>query len=340
VKAKVRSIDFVGNKVFSDRRLRGIMKEVKKHNLYTWIRKKNVYVPSKLDEDLEHIKNFYQDHGYQNVSFGDPEVKTVGQRVKITIPVKEGEIHTFGEVSVSGNTVFTSDQVIGDWPLKKGETIRRKPIQARIDAFDEAYRMRGYIYAYLDPEYVQKGNNVVDVNIRVFEGEQFRLGRLEFEGNTTTKDKVLRREIFLEEGNIMDMETFKQSLYKLGQLGYFKVTDNPDFRVNPETKTVDITVKGAEEGKNDIQFGGGYSEGGGFFVQAQFATRNFLGEGENFGLSYQRGRRTNFFSISYADPWFMDTPNSLGISLFNRDTQYPERYGFNATSRGGTIAYG
>lgn len=340
IKAKVAAIDFVGNAHFSDRRLRGAMKDVKKHNIITWIRKKNLYIPSKLDEDLERVKNFYQDHGYQKVTFGDPQIATVGKRVKITIPVKEGEVHTFGEVTVSGNTVFTSEQIIGNWPLKKGETLARKPIQARVDAFGEAYRMRGYIYAYVDPEYIDRGNNVVDVNMRVFEGEQFRLGRLEFEGNTTTKDKVLRREIFLEEGQIMDMETFKQSLYKLGQLGYFKVTENPDFKVNPDSKTVDIIVKGNEEGKNDIQFGGGYSEGGGFFVQAQFATRNFLGEGENFSLGYQRGSRTDFFSISYADPWFMDTPNSLGISVFNRATVYPRSLGYEQRGKGGTVAYG
>lgn len=340
VKAKVASIDFTGNQRFSDRRLRGVMKDVKRHNLITWVRKKNLYIPSKLDEDLERIRNHYQDHGYQKVAFGDPIVKTVGKRVRITIPVKEGEVHTFGEVSVEGNNVFTSEQIIGNWPLTKGETLRRKPIQARIDAFDEAYRMRGYIYAYVDPEYVDRGNNVVDVKIRVFEGEQFRLGRLEFEGNTTTKDKVLRREIFLEEGSIMDMETFKQSLYKLGQLGYFKVTENPDFKVNPESKTVDVTIKGIEEGKNDVQFGGGYSEGGGFFLQAQFATRNFLGEGENFSLGYQRGRRTNFFSIAYSDPWFLDTPNSLGISLYNRETVLPRAFGYEQRGKGGTIAYG
>ena len=340
VKAKVASIDFTGNQRFSDRRLRGEMKEVKKHNLYTWIRKKNLYIPSKLDEDLETIRNYYQDHGYQDVSFGDPIIKTAGKRVRITIPVKEGEVHTFGNVSVTGNTVFTNEQIIGQWPLESGQTLARKPIQARIDAFDEAYRMRGYIYAYVDPEYIDKGNNVVDVNLRVFEGEQFRLGRLEFEGNTTTKDKVLRREIFIEEGQIMDMETFKQSLYKLGQLGYFKVTDNPDFKVNPETKTVDITVKGVEEGKNDIQFGGGYSEGGGFFLQANFATRNFLGEGESFAIGYQRGIRTDYYSIAYSDPWFLDTPNSLGISLYNRNTVYPEAFGFESRGRGGTIAYG
>lgn len=345
IKAKVADIEFTGNKKFSDRRLRSMMKEVKENGLISWIRKKNLYIPSKLDEDLERVKNFYQDHGYMAVSFGDPQIVTVGRntrkpRVKLVIPVKEGEIHKFGKVTVTGNTVFTADQIIGDWPVKEGEIIRRKPIQSRVDAFGEAYRIRGYIYAYVNPEYVRRDNNIVDVHIDVFEGDQFRLGRLEFQGNTTTKDKVLRREIFLEEGMIMDMETFKQSLYKLGQLGYFKVTENPDFKVNQESKTVDILVKGVEEGKNDIQFGGGYSEGGGFFLQSQFATRNFLGEGENFSLGYQRGNRINYFSLSYADPWFLDTPNSLGISVYNRDTQYPDRYGYNATARGGTIAYG
>ncbi|HYS55727.1 MAG TPA: outer membrane protein assembly factor BamA [Thermoanaerobaculia bacterium] len=344
MKATVSRIDFVGNKRFSSRRLRGQMKEVQPNNIISWIRKKNLYIPSKLDEDLENVKNYYMDYGYTNVSFGEPQITTIRKgkksRVNITIPVKEGTVHTFGEVEVSGNTVFTKDQIIGNFPLKKGEIIRRKGIQNRIDAFSDAYRGRGYIYSYINPEYVERDNNVTDVHIQVFEGDQFRLGRLEFQGNNTTKDKVLRREIFLEEGDIMDMETFKQSLYKLGQLGYFKVTDNPDFKVNQEKKTVDITVKGSEEGKNDIQFGGGYSEGTGFFVQTQFSTRNFLGEGENLGLSFQTGNRLHFFSLSYADPWFLDTPNSLGVSLFNRTTNYPLSFGYQELSKGGSIAYG
>ena len=342
-KARVGEIEFTGNTVFTDRELRAVMKEVKEHAVVSWIRKKNLFIPSKMDEDLEHLRNHYQDHGYMDVTFGEPQLETIGRNnVRVKVPITEGEIYKFGKVTTSGSTVFTPDQIIGDWPIKEGETIRRKPIQTRSDAFGEAYRMRGYIYAYVNPEFVKRPGeeNIVDVHIEVFEGEQFRLGRLEFQGNTTTKDKVLRREIFLEEGQIMDMETFKQSLYKLGQLGYFKVTENPDFKVNQETKTVDITVKGVEEGKNDIQFGGGYSEGGGAFVQAMFATRNFLGEGENFSFGYQRGNRINYFSLSYADPWFLDTPNSLGVTMYNRDTAYPDRYGFDSTARGATLAYG
>lgn len=344
IKATVARIEFTGNHAFSTRRLKTKMKEVKENGIVSWIRKKNLYIPSKLDEDLENIKNYYQDYGYTSVAFGDPQIVQVRSgkkpRVKIIIPIKEGAIHRLGEVTVAGNTVFKSDQIIGNWPVKKGDIIRRKPMQARLDAFADAYRARGYIYSYVNSEYVEQPNNVVDVHVQVFEGDQFHLGRLEFAGNTTTKDKVLRREIFLEEGDIMDMETFKQSIYKLGQLGYFKVTDNPDFKVNQDKKTVDVTIKGNEEGKNDIQFGGGYSEGTGFFLQTQFSTRNFLGEGENLGLSFQRGSRQNFFSLSYADPWFLDTPNSLGVSLFNRTTNFPLSFGYDERSRGGTFAYG
>ncbi len=345
IKAKIAAIDFTGNRHFSSRRLRSVMKEIKTHNIVTWIRKKDLYIPSKLDEDIERIKNHYQDYGYFDVTFGEPKIVTVGRntkkpRVKLLIPINEGTVHTFGDVTVAGNTVFTNQEIIGNWPIKKGQVIRRKPIQDRIDAFGEAYRIRGYIYAYVNPEYINKPNNVIDVKMNVYEGDQFRLGKLEFQGNNVTKDKVLRREIFLEEGSIMDMETFKQSLYKLGQLGYFKVTDNPDFKVNPDTKTVDVNVKGTEEGKNDVQFGGGYSEGGGFFLQSQFATRNFLGEGENLSLSMQKGTRVTYYALSYADPWFMDTPNSLGISIFNRNTVYPAAVGYENRGKGGSIAYG
>ena len=344
IKAAVASIQFSGNTRFSSRTLRHQMKEVKENGLISWIRKKNLYVPSKLDEDLEHVKNYYQDFGYMNVSFGEPQITTFNkgkkQRVRIVIPVKEGTVYRLGDVSVTGNTIVKTETFTNGWGIKKGDVIHRKPIQAKIDNAGDLYRALGYIYAYVNPEYINHENGVTDVKISVYEGDQFRLGRLEFQGNTTTKDKVLRREIFLQEGGIMDMETFKQSLYKLGQLGYYKVTDNPDFKVNPDKKTVDVTVKGNEEGKNDVQFGGGYSEAVGFFIQTQFSTRNFLGEGENLGLSFQRGNRQNFFSASYADPWFLDTPNSLGISLFNRYTNLPDYIGYQERSKGGSIIYG
>src|SRR5262249_49988287 len=140
-KSSVSMVDFTGNTHFSSRTLRHQMKEVQPTNIVSWIRKKNLYIPSKLDEDLENIKNYYMDYGYTSVSFGEQKITTEKgkkQRVKIIIPVKEGTVHTLGEVTVDGNVVFTKDQFLGNFPVKKGETIRRKPIQNRIDAFADA----------------------------------------------------------------------------------------------------------------------------------------------------------------------------------------------------------
>lgn len=343
IKARIADIDFVGNERFSDRRLRGVMKEIKESNLYTRLRKRDLYIPSKLEAELENVRNLYRDHGYKDVAIGEVEIGTTeGRKPRVTleIPITEGDVHTFGEVSIEGNEVFEDDMIIGNWPLEAGDTLSRAPIQDRIEFFEELYRRRGYIYAYINPEYTERENNVVDVKINVFEGDQFRLGRLEFVGNTATRDKVLRREIYLHEGDILDMETFKASIYKLGQLGYFKVTENPDFRVNPETKTVDITISGQEEGRNEVQFGGGYSETYGFFGQFQFSTRNLLGSGTGLGIAYQRGRRQDFFSFNYSNPWFLDRPQSFGVSLFSRASNYPESVGFDTEGVGGSLAYG
>ena len=343
IKARIATIRFSGNERFSDRRLRSVMKEIRQTNIYTRLRKRDLYIPSKLEEELENVRNLYRDHGYKDVAIGEVQIgTTTGRRERVTmdIPITEGDVHTFGSVSIEGNAVFEDDMIIGRWPLEEGDILSRGPIQDRIEFFEELYRRRGYIYAYINPEYIERDDNVVDVKISVFEGDQFKLGRLEFVGNTATRDKVLRREIYLHEGDVLDMETFKASIFKLGQLGYFKVTENPDFRVNPESKTVDITISGREEGRNEVQFGGGYSETYGFFGQFQFSTRNLLGTGTGLGLAYQRGRNQDFFSFNYSNPWFMDKPQSFGVSLFSRASNYPESVGFDTEGVGGSVAYG
>ena len=110
----------------------------------------------------------------------------------------------------------------------------------------------------------------------------------------------------------MDMETFKKSIQKVSQLGYFKVEEDPDFKVNSEKKTVDITIKGTDTNRNEVQFGAGYSQLDGLFGQFQFNTRNFLGRGDTLGLQFQRGNRSNFFDVSFSEPWFLDQRMSIG----------------------------
>ena len=137
-----------------------------------------------------------------------------------------------------------------------------------------------------------------------------------------TRDKVIRREFALDEGDVFDMEAVKRSITKIQQLGYFKMTEEPRFSPLPEDKKVDVVIKGQETSRNEIQFGAGYSGFDGFFGQFSFQTRNFLGRGEIIGASAQLGKVSNFFDLSYTVPWFMDRNQSVGAAIFRRNVDY------------------
>jgi outer membrane protein insertion porin family len=137
------------------------------------------------------------------------------------------------------------------------------------------------------------------------------------------------------------METFKKSLFKVTQLGYYKIEEDPDFRVNPDKKTVDVSIKGTDTNRNEVQFGAGYSQLDGLFGQFQFNTRNFLGRGDTLGLQFQRGNRSNFFDISFAEPWFLDQRMSVGGSVFNRTIDYSDvAGGLDQRSKGASLSFG
>ena len=337
-KIKIDSIDFTGNTVFSDTRLRYAMKKTRQANFYQFWDSKDVYNQANYEEDIESVKKVYQNAGYKDVVVKDPVIETfavnpdetrpekVKRRAHITIPIVEGERFYQGDLKIEGATVFPGDRLLAFFNWSPGKPLSRAVLADGMKVLDEIYRGRGYIYAFMNPEYTERPGkgNLVDVVVRVTEGDMFRVGRVEFTGNKTTKDKVLRRELQLFEGDVLDMESFKKGLMKISQLGYFKIEEDPDFKVDPEKKVVNVTVKGIDTNRNEIQFGAGYSQLDGIFGQFQFATRNFLGRGDTIGIQFQRGGRSNFFDLSFSEPWFLDKRMSIGGSIYNRTLEYSD----------------
>ena len=346
-KIKIEAIRFTGNTVVSATRLRYAMKKTRQAHWWYFWDSKDVYSQSSYEEDVEGLRKVYQDLGYKDVVVKDPTVETfsvdpkerrpdkVKRRARITIPIVEGDQFFFGELKVEGATQFDDRLLSRIFGYKPAAPLKRAVIVDGMKAIDSLYRERGYIYVYMNPEYTEKPGKKVDVTVKLTEGDQYRLGRIEFIGNKLTRDKVLRREMLVREGDILDMESFKKGLQKVTQLGYFKVEEDPEFRVNPEKKAVDVTVKGTDTNRNEIQFGAGYSQLDGLFGQFQFSTRNFLGRGDTIGFQFQRGNRTNFFDISFSEPWFLDQKMSVGASIFNRSLTYLDvdqrTRGFNAS---------
>ena len=351
-KVKIGEIDFVGNEAFSDGRLQRALKKTKETKLYRPWGKKIIYSDENWEEDRENLKEFYLNHGYVDVKIGQPIVELIAKnpdaetlkkqkyRAKITIPVEEGEPYVLGEVRVEGAEVFPPELLARQIGAVAGNRYSFKEIDAGLETIRNLYHNRGYIYAYTNEVRKKREDqdHVVDVVIDVFEGDRFRLGRLEFSGNTSTKDKVLRREFRVTEGNWMNMGLFKSSVYKVNALGYWKLEEEPlEFDFDEENKKVNVTVKGNEVGRNDLQFGAGYSELDGFFVQSSFNTRNFLGRGETLGVSVQLGGRSDYYTLSFTEPYLFDRRILVGGSIFSTSTDIADYY---RESTGATMSLG
>ncbi len=348
-KVRIGDIDFQGNDVLGDMRLRWKMKKTKETNLLWRMLKKDIYNPATLQEDLQKIKESYRSLGYKDVIVEDPTLSTTGKggkrRLKLEIPVDEGERWKLGEITIEGNEVFSDQALLRQYKRPRGGWLRSKTIEEGTEAVDEAYRNFGHIFAKVSTELRERGDQIADLVVKVEEGDQYKVGTLEFEGNTRTRDKVLRREFRVQEGTLLNMGAIKSSLFKVNQLGYFKLNeDDPILFENfdSEEKTVDLLVQGQEADRTELQVGGGWSEIDGFFGQLSVRTQNFLGRGESVGASFQTGRYREEFDVSYFVPWFLDRPQSIGLQLFksNLDYTYFNNQRVLRKSEGGVLTYG
>ena len=356
-KVKISSIDFAGNEVFSDSKLRGVFKVTKQKSLRNMFGSKIVYTKEAWAEDRDNLRTFYGDRGYIDVKIGEPAIDLVAKKpdaetlkkkkytMHITVPIEEGEPYALGSFTVTGAEVFKEEGLRRIFAVTEGETYNRKIVDQGMEKVRDGYHNAGYVYAYTNETWSRREGEerIVDVTVDVFEGDRFRLGRLEFIGNTTTRDKVLRREFRISEGQYMNMAMFKASVFKVNALGYWKLEEEPlEFDFDDENKRVNVDVKGNEVGRNDVQFGAGYSELDGFFVQGQFNTRNFLGRGNTLGVSLQVGKRSDMYSLSYTEPYFLDRRILLGGSIFQTSIE-TNQLGFSSyerTTRGVTISTG
>jgi outer membrane protein insertion porin family len=350
-KVKIGEISFDGNTVLSDGKLRKEMEKTKEGGPIASVLKKDVYNAATLEEDLALVGDLYRARGYKNVVLGEGELRiepVKGEDSKrklfITVPVQEGARWKLGGLSVEGNETYSDEVLLRQFEQPRGGWLRADVLESGMETVTEIYTNTGYIYSRVNMEIVEREDNVADVVIHVDEGDQYRIGRIEFQGNRRTKDKVIRRELGIQEGYLLNQGALRNSLLRLQQLEFFKVDeDNPvEFSFNDEDKTVDLTLMGDEGERTELQFGAGFSEIDGFFGQFSFTTRNFLGRGETLGLSAQTGRYRDVFDISYQRPWFLDRPQSIGAQLFIREQDYSLLSGqdFFQSTKGGTVTYG
>jgi outer membrane protein insertion porin family len=345
-KVKVGKIKFEGNKALKTRELQSAMKNLKPIGIPHSIILENLfartYDSTKLSEDAERVRYFYQTKGYFKALVGDPKTQirdtngvrwyypfktSPGKAVDITIPVEEGQRYRLKEITFSGNKAVTNTKALrGLFKIKDGDVFDTEAIRKGLEQLRKAYAALGYInFTPVPNTDADDEKRVITLRIDLDEGKQFYVRRIEFEGNTTTRDKVIRRELALEEGQIYNGNLWELSLLRLNQLQYFqalKPDQDSEIKQNAQDGTVDILLKVKEKGKNSIGLTGGVSGLAGAFIGVNYTTNNLFGKGESLTLEFQIGQYQRNETLSFVQPYLFDRPLQFGWSVYHRSYNY------------------
>jgi len=336
-KIKVGEVVFEGETKLPWSVLRKAMTENKKHGIISWIKRKDVFKPDKLDEDLAGIKHKLQEYGYMKATVGEPRIEEITKSSfflkkqkmkKIIIPVDAGSRYTVGEVKIEGNKVFSTEALRGFMKFKKGEVYSAKIREECVEDIGENYRNKGYLYARIIPvESLDSERKTVNVTFNIDEGEMTYLNRLEFRGNTFTKDKVVRREMLIREGDRFDFGLFEDSILKIEQHGIVGLEKEPQITRNPDKPAhIDVTLHVKELQRSYYLFSSGYNGYGGIFGAFNYSHVNFLGTGKILELTLDHGERIKNYKFGFSEPYFLDYPISVGFNAYYHDLIFPDLY--------------
>jgi outer membrane protein insertion porin family len=240
-----------------------------------------------------------------------------------------------GEVRVTGSKAIPPETVALGLGLKTGDVYNEGALRDSFESLKKLYGEGGYINFIPTPQQqFDEEKKLVNLYIDVDEGKQYFVNRINFSGNTTTRDKVIRREVPLFEGYQFNSRYWDMARMKLNQLGYFEEIKEEDAKVepNPSEPEVDVTLKVQEKSRNTIGFSGGVSGIGGSFLGGNYETNNFLGFGETLTVNVMGGTRQSNVTLGFSEPYFLDRPLSLGFTLFHSNYKYDqarELYGLN-----------
>ena len=342
---KVGKIEFTGNESIPDRTLRAAMKNSKPIGIPHSIILENLFArtfdASKLDEDTERVRQAYRERGYFKVIPSEAQTNvrdagglnpftlrpSTGKRADILIPIEEGERYKLGGITFSNNKAVTNLRVLrAQFAQKDGDYFNATLFGKGIEQLRKAYGELGYINFVGTPvPRFDEAKKLIFLDIDIDEGKPFYVSRIEFTGNSITRDKVIRRELLLEEGQIYNSRLWDLSILRLNQLNYFealKADQDSESRQDTQAGTVDLLLKLKEKGKNSIGLNGGISGLSGTFIGLNYETNNFLGLGETLSVQANIGDLSRNLSFGFTEPYLRNKPISLGVQVFTSKFDY------------------
>ncbi len=343
-KVKVKKISFVGNKVIPDKELKQFM-VTREDSLLGFMSDAGNFKELNFKTDIERLTYYYRTKGYIQATFGQPSVTVSEDKrwIFITLSVLEGPKYSVNSISYKGDLLFSDKELEEMVALKKNETYSEEKLRKDVEKLTEAYQDKGYAFVNvirdLKPVADEK-IKAVDVTYSFERGKKARIGRININGNSKTRDKVVRRELRIHEGMQYSGSKLKISKANVERLGFFE-PGSVVFNSSPRSGTsdildIDISVKERQTGQ--ISIGAGYSTQSKGFLQASVKQRNFRGLGQNLAFSLSLSKLQQDYSLSLTEPYFLDTRWSLGGSIFRSESSFINSFEYR--KQGGSLRVG
>ncbi len=324
-KVKIKGIVIEGNNNISAGKIKKVM-ETKEWWLFSFVSSGGYLKKDQLDTDMERVRNLYFNNGFLKVVVGEPEIVVDKEKKGMTIKLRisEGDQYKVASLDIIGNKLYDTDAIRKKVTLTPNSLFQKNTLEKDMLAISDLYSRNGYALVSVVPNLTpDEQNKTVQIVLSIEEGDKYRIGRVEISGNLKTRDKVIRREIRLDEGETFDSSKLKRSYERINNLGFFEAVDmvpKPKY----EDKSVDIDVKVKERPTGFMSIGGGYSSADGFIATADITQGNLFGKGQYVKVKGELGGKTSYYELSFRDPYFHDQPVSLSTGLYRHHREYIE----------------
>jgi outer membrane protein insertion porin family len=341
-KTKVKSINFVGNKAFSDSQLRDIISTTQQ-GWFDFLKGTSIYDPDRMNLDRELIRQYYLKNGYADatVTASNAELDPDGTGFIITFAVDEGEPYTFGAVNIESSLAeVTAEAHQGELLTSAGDVYNASLIDKTVEKLTLSIAEGGYAFARVRPRATpDAANHTIAISYVIDEGPRVYIERINVIGNTRTKDFVIRREFRLAEGDAFNPMLVDRAKKRLQGLGIFKTAEvkrRPGSA--PDRVVLDVEVE--ETSTGELSFGAGYSTNEGVIGDVSITERNLLGNGQFLRLKLAGSFERMQIDLSFTEPRFLDRNMSAGFDLYHKELDQTSQSGFRQRKTGGQVRIG
>ncbi|MGA1842285.1 MAG: outer membrane protein assembly factor BamA [bacterium] len=337
-KVKIRRIVFEGNKHFKARILK---KQIitRPYGFFSFISKKGFLNREVLEEDRIRIENFYLDRGFIHCDVSSPLVELDKERKHLTIQfsIQEGDLYKVKDISITGNLIFSTEKFLKMIKVKSGDVYSRTEISRDLTRITDVYGERGYLTSDVFPVISEDPDaKSISVNYKIKEGEPSYLRWINITGNTKTREKVVRREMLVKEGDLLDTKRMRESYRRIRNLGFFENLDIQTIPTSQENQ-FDLDLNVEERLTGQVSLGAGYSSEDHLVGTFEITQGNLFGRGQRLSASAELGGERQTYNISFTEPYVMDKPLLMGFSIYYDIKEYDQ---YTRSSRGGDLQTG